>query len=59
MVNRLCVRILGSLAIADERSTARLDAECPVRAARLGRLGEPVDGVDCQLKLIAARRGFD
>ena len=58
-LDRLTVEVLGGLAVAEQRSGARLDAQRPVGAAGACRLREPLQGVVGALSPSAAGGRLD
>src|SRR4051794_20877723 len=58
-LDRLAVAILGIASRAQQRARARLDAECPVRAGRLGSLTQAFEGGGGRVRGAAADAGLD
>jgi hypothetical protein len=53
------IQLFGGRAVAQQRPAARLDAERDVRAAGLGRLGQPLERLACELGVASARGRLD
>src|SRR5579871_1361123 len=57
-LDRLPVKVLGSVTVLDERARARLSSRCPLRSAGAESLREAIHGVARNVSLAASRRGF-
>jgi len=58
-LDRFAIQVVGGGAIAQQRPGARLDAERDVRAAGLGRLGQPLERLTCEFGVSCARGCLD